>query len=251
MVELKVVTYNLNNSVQEKRILRNIQNLSSQGVNLFCLQEVRPARKRKFIGDLMLEKLGRNWQGEFLLNLKQNYDYGLAILWKSSDISPLKFQSISLPRIDRLTPFEKTIGLIQKNGVDYFQRGSLMGIFKFRNELIRVTNVHFDWRGGFNHRARQLRHLVQHIESQPFAGSEIICGDFNSIGFFSNSKQMKQVYKILGDAFTNSIPMFRSTTTHYQQLDHIFVKNLKIAQTQIHRMPGSDHFPVSAKLRVK
>ncbi len=251
MAELKIVSYNICDSIDEKNISDNIVNFANDGVNFFCLQEVRPAKEGKFIGDILLEKLGNEWQSEFFLSSDPtNSDYGLAMLWRKNAIESVRFQTLSFSKLNVLNLFEQLIEFAKGKKTQPIQRGSIIGTFIFAGKKVRITNVHLDWHGGMDHRIRQLERLVKYLKKEPAVDSEIICGDFNTVSFLGTNSQMQRIQSLLGKEFFNSIPEFQRTTTFYQHLDHIFARNMKLQQAKIKEVVGSDHFPIVASLTI-
>jgi endonuclease/exonuclease/phosphatase family metal-dependent hydrolase len=249
MAQLKLVSYNIDNSTQTDQIVKNIFELAKSGVNIFCLQEVRPSKSGEFIGKSLLDKLGSGWEGEFFLTTKpNNCDYGLGILWNSVYLKPVKFDTLSFFKLLQLDFHEQIFGLLRGEEITPIQRGSLIGTFKFDDRVIRISNVHMDWHGWVGHRTRQLQELLDFLKQKSATDAEIICGDFNSLGFFGYGQRLEKIKNILGSEFVNSFPEFRNTTTHYQHLDQIFVKNLKIHETDVLELPGSDHYPIQATI---
>ncbi|MFI5206315.1 MAG: hypothetical protein ACHQVK_05235, partial [Candidatus Paceibacterales bacterium] len=73
---------------------------------------------------------------------------------------------------------------------------------------------------------------------------------FNSLGFYKFHKtRAKKIQNLLGTGF-KSAPHKQATTNYLQTLDHIFVKNLAIADIKVLKYKGSDHFPLMAEIKV-
>ncbi|OGE80995.1 MAG: hypothetical protein A3E98_03760 [Candidatus Doudnabacteria bacterium RIFCSPHIGHO2_12_FULL_48_11] len=247
---LKLVSYNLHNSRNEREIVRNVLDFASAGVNLFCLQEVRLSKGGKFIGDAILSALGPGWNGNFFLSPEPFLkDYGLGIVWKS-EMDLVKFENLSFDTPANFGSYQRIINLLLRAGITPFQQryGSLIGTFKIGKTSLRISNLHIDWRGGLENRISQIKHLSNYLKEALVVDGEIICGDFNTLGFFENSKQVEMIHSLFGKEFINLFPDFRATTTHFQHLDHIFARNLKIHRSLVHEVDGSDHFPLLAEL---
>lgn len=249
MSDLKLVSYNICDSGQQEEIIDNLLDFSKQGVNMFCLQEVRRPKDGPFIGDSLLEKLGSGWQAEFFLSdSPASSDYGLGILWRSDVIKPVKFERLTFPSLDQLNGYEQLVELIQRKNADPIKRGALIGTFVMHGRNVKVSNLHLDWHGGFKHRFNQLRYLMDNLKSELPHG-EIICGDFNTVSFINTTKeQIQKINSLLGSEFTNAIPQFRPSTIFFQHLDHIFARNFGVKHAKIHARLGSDHYPVVALL---
>ena len=251
MPELKFVCYNILRSSRKEQIVANIKALAGQGVSLFALQEVRPPRRGAFIGDLILQELGAEWQAEYFLGAAYNSpDYGLGFVWRQPILQAQGFDLLSLPTLSKLGAYERYFERWFGDQSRPVQRGVLIGQFKFAGQLLRVSNVHADWHGGFGQRFRQLQHLANRLKTDPTAAAEIICGDFNTIGLARNGEQKRKIHALLGLEYTDLLPTFHRTTTHYQHLDHIFVRNLKKSDIAVHRLSGSDHYPILATVEL-
>ncbi|HEV8601128.1 MAG TPA: endonuclease/exonuclease/phosphatase family protein, partial [Patescibacteria group bacterium] len=185
---------------------------------------------------------------EFFLSEKPlSSDYGLAMLWRKSDMNQVKFDRLTFPGVGQLKPYEQFIEFIQRKNSDPIKRGALIGTFVLQDRTIRISNLHLDWHGGFEHRINQLKHLIDSLKPEPAHG-EIICGDFNTVSFMNTKEQIQKINSLLGSEFVNAIPQFRPSTIFLQHLDHIFARNLPVKHARIHAMLGSDHYPVTASM---
>lgn len=253
MGQLKIVTYNLHHVRKQDRLIRNILDMANDGAQIFCLQEVRAISGKNHFGERLLESLGDTWQAQFLLGENTN-DYGLGVVWNSSQLQMQAYQIIELPQLSQLTRLEYFIERYLLSGeTTPAKRAAQVIEFSFNDQSVRVINVHFDWHGGQTQRHAQIEHLVkslQQLASQSSLKGEIIGGDFNTIGFLRNQNQITPVQELLGESYQNLFPTFQLTTMHGQKLDYIFVKDLEVVQTAIHKKMGSDHFPVSATVKL-
>ncbi len=248
MGKVRLVSYNLNHSLHRSQLIENIVQMSKLGTNIFCFQEMRTSKKKSFIGDEILETLGSDWQGKFLLSYNSKNDYGLGIVWNAQDINLRAFQSIDLPVLKGLPRLQSMIEQYLLSGdASPVKRAANIATFDIDGKLFRVINLHIDWHGGQKHRLSQVKHLINYLQKD-VAETEIICGDFNTIGLFTNKKETESLQNLLGQDYIAAFPKFKLTTMHGQHLDHIFVRNCKVDSSEVHRMWGSDHFPVSASL---
>src|SRR6185369_6038122 len=228
MFQLKIVSYNIDNSVKTDLIVKNILELSAKGANIFCLQEVRPVKEGRFIGDIILEKLGSDWQAEFFMTAGySHFDNGLGFVWNKKQVTADKFETISFTKLNKLDVHEQVFEYVKGSVKQPIQRAGLIGHFTIQNQPVRISNVHLDWHGWSTHRMNQLAELLRHLKKAPL-GREVICGDFNTIGFFGLGGKLPTMKTLLGDEFVACFPKFVMTTSHFQHLDHIFVRNLKI-----------------------
>jgi endonuclease/exonuclease/phosphatase family metal-dependent hydrolase len=246
MSKIKLVTYNLDHSSLREDIAANICKLAASGVGIFCLQEVRAKKSEEFIGDYILQKLGPGWEAKFFLSFDSKNDYGLGLIWDNNSFQAEEIHEISFPMLKRLPWFTAYIERHYLSGdPSPVKRGGLIATFRQGSAIFRVSNIHLDWHGKFPQRFRQLGFLLAHLNKSP-VDTEIICGDFNTTGFFGNAWQIKKIQNLLGKDFINFIPEFTYTTDHHQHLDHIFARNIKSPSSEVLILAGSDHFPVLA-----
>jgi len=250
MSQITLASYNLNHGSNKVKLIANINYLATQGVDVFCLQEIRTGRHESFIGDDMLSALGPSWKAEFLLSYNSKNDYGLGVIWNADKLQLQHFQSIDLPTLQGIPRLQSIIEQYLLSGdASPVKRAANVALFKVDDAVIRIVNVHADWHGGMEHRLSQVKHLLEYLKSEPYH-AELICGDFNTIGLLSNKKQMTMLRDALGAEYVSAFPDFRLTTFHGQHLDHIFAKNCDFKRTQIYRIMGSDHFPVVAEVEL-
>lgn len=239
-----MVSYNLDHSSKREQLEKNIYNLSKENVEIFCFQEIRTSKTEEFIGDVFLKKLGPNWQGKFLISHDSKNDYGLGIIWNDDNLKLIDFENLDLPRLARLRPLESFIETHFLNGDPTpVKRAAQIFTFRRGEQTFRVSNIHMDWHGGVEHRFKQLEFVTSHLKSRGVA-AEIICGDLNTTGLFDNSPQIKKIQVLLGSEFVNLFPKFVHTTSHFQHLDHFFIRNFSPIFAKVYKMSGSDHFPL-------
>lgn len=248
---LNIVTYNIQHGTRAWEIIRNILAMAYKKVDVFCLQEVKKVPGKKFIIDELLWHLGPNWQA-------QHFNFGLCTVWNNNSVQALDFEELLLPKISNLQPYEKLFlklhAKFERNKVEKItapQRTALVGEFNIGGQRLRITNIHLDWHRGFKHRCSQLEYIRRHLKNKAGVDYEILCGDFNTIGFyrFVNGK-LKKVHNLLGQDFVHHLHK-KPTTNHFQMLDHVFVKNLALNKTEILKYSGSDHFPLLAEVKLQ
>lgn len=241
---LKIVTYNIQHGLKLQEIKNNLHLLSKQGVDIFCLQEIR----RSFMNEL-LAVLGQGWKHESFFAPDDGFDYNVCMIWKSSELEATGFNAIPLPKLDKLRGWQCLFEQVMRHDPTPIHRGALSGIFKKADKYFRITTIHFDWSGGMPHRACQARHLADQLVSENFSGSEVVCGDGNTIGLFPE-RSTSEIQTALGADFVNALPHFPATSTSTQSLDKIFVKGMTVLDARVLKLKGSDHFPVMASLKV-
>lgn len=247
--KLKIVTYNIHHGLKAEAITGNILDLAAKGVGVFCLQEIRKNEGEEFLLEALQKNLGPKWKADHFIKPGSN-DLGLCILWDGSILKAEGFETILLPKLPKLYFYERALEKIQRQYPRPVQRAALMGKFTLDGQLLRIINVHLDWQGGAKQRALQLKALHAYLATKPSVEKEILCGDFNTIGFYRFYKRrFKKVSAIVGQHFKTELHK-KPTTSYLETLDHIFVKNLNILKTEIIRCKGSDHFPLLAEIKI-
>lgn len=272
MRELNLVTYNIQHGINSDAIVKNICKLSRlHKVDIFCLQEAHKKKDCPFVADIIQEKLGHGWQIRCIIDDAKSYlNAGECFLWKSSELRLVKLRKLYLPHISNLSLIGKTI----RTGRKPTRRSALIGIFNISNIKVKIINLHLGWQGGVKHRLNQLNYLVHKSNNLGRFPAEIICGDFNTIGFPCLIKNQKQkINAILGPEFQensrylpwtcdmrsldNSVAFYglqksllKLGINFRQKLDYIFSKGFRSVKTRIEMMEGSDHFPIIASFRV-
>ncbi len=97
--KLRLATYNIRNGKSSKAVLRNLKKMETvEGVNLFCLQEVRQFGGKNFIVEEIREALGADWQLQYFIH-PDSFDLGLCMLWKTSEMELLDMEKLFLPKL--------------------------------------------------------------------------------------------------------------------------------------------------------
>jgi endonuclease/exonuclease/phosphatase family metal-dependent hydrolase len=247
---MKIVCYNIHMGLETEAIVKNIKDFAAQGVEVFCFQEFWKWMQPADLEVLLLAALGPDWQMEYVTPEPPLHDFGQCILWKKSVLEPVSFEQLPLPLLPKAKRWEKA--WISWLGFDTYivQRGALVGTFNWNNKRLRITVMHLDWQGSFKQRAAQLTYIKDYLAAQEAADFEIVCGDFNTLGVFNKAKQMERIANILGSEFSNTCSVMGETCRPLLHLDHIFVKNFRVNDFQIYKIPGSDHFPLFADLAI-
>lgn len=252
----KIATYNIQHGTNSDKIVANITTLAQSGINIFCLQEVRHHPNKTFIVDYLLNTLGENWKAEYLISSK-TFDLGLCTIWDSNKIECIKFDSVLLPKLGKIKLYEKLylklhrkIEKVDNKNINPETKAALIGEFNFKGKKIRITNTHLDWLGGVSQRGRQLEQIKDTLN--PYQGNifEVICGDFNTLGFYKfQNKIKKQINCLLCEGFVSAFEN-KPTTKSWQTMDHILVKNLEVIKSDILKLKGSDHYPLLAEIKI-
>lgn len=265
-----LATYNVFRGRRISAIVKNIEKLAAQGLDIICLQEMKHSPGKIFLGDILEKKLGSGWQMEYLLGLGDNL--GLAILWRVDRFDLKDKMEILLPRIRHYHPGRQITALRSLP----LQRGALsLRLFsKGAKREVRVTNVHLDFQGGVRHRTEQFSYLAESLRATASNSPEIICGDMNTLGLKPWRKvQTKYFSEILGDRFIEASRDIRKSwrvgsinplndlsrrprwldklcRQFGQRLDYIWSAGLQVSETGVLYAEGSDHYPVLAKFEI-
>ncbi len=266
---VKISTYNICKGKNHKTIVANVLGLAAAGGNVICLQELRRIPGRRFIGSEIESALGEEWAAEYFLE-SGHFDLGLAIFWKKCDFGDYpEFERVPLPTKRRIHLNKKPFAI--HHGI--IERRALIATFRAGAKLMRVSNIHLDFQGGFEHRLNQMRFFVEYLKRQPTADYEMVCGDLNTFGTLAVSRlQREHIKRLLGGGFVSVLPDTSRTwqlsaadplkrrmpfgeiwhnlgRTVRQRLDYVWVNGFDVLESRVVYVDGSDHFPITATLR--
>jgi len=262
---LKLISYNIECWLQEEKLKQNIQKWAKEGVNIFCLQEVRTVQNKPSFADALLKLLGPNWKAEYYSDPEfDSVGLALCTLWNSTVLNYQQSEKFLLPLVGKLNWWEWNLSLIirghlEKNSWFAFlthkleqlslKRGALVCTFNFGTSQLRVVNTHLDWAQGPKQRLSQVSYIASYLNSQPKVDYEIICGDFNTLGSLFNFKERsEQVRKLLPQGFYDSLNPIEITAKLFMRLDYVFVKGFKKYKAIVLPLSASDHKPLLAEL---
>lgn len=257
-IDLTVATYNVLHAYHRKQIEENIRTLINGGVDVLCIQEA----------ELPIEKLvPAHWGLRYFL--AEGRGCFLAITWDASKLTLQESKEIILPSLSRPGFTQKLTGYRAEN----IQRGALVAWFQLGDKSIQVINAHLAWEGGTRHRLDQLRFLLKNTHAIS-CDARVLMGDFNTfIPAALRRIQERKIEETLGKAWINVLPdlpwscdvshtdpqdgfeVFRVIlqTLHLKmrsRLDYIFAQNINVGHAKMLDLPGSDHRPLIATLRV-
>lgn len=272
--KLIFVTYNIQFSQHPEKIKENILKMAKMGTSVFCLQEVVCNYDKNFIVNVLLKKLGRDWDAIYNLGKeKSELGMGNCIIWNNKVLSLERKQKEFLPNSRVLAIHEKFFSWIVGGVTTPFQRRIIIGYFKLNNTFIRISNIHLDHNGGIKNRKKQLLYLINVLNKNKSVKHEIICGDFNSFDLLKNGREVIMQKEILGNQFIdisknsgwtadlNNIDiknggtffkfLIKSMHLHIRRkLDYIWVKNIVNYSCTKLLLKGSDHNPLIAYLDI-
>lgn len=266
-----IATYNIQGSNNPNAILQTIAQLVKNGVQVFCLQEIRSFPRKAFIGDILQKHLGKDWKLEcFLQKDKRSHELGLCILWNSNILQMQTVAKIFLPRLQKRTFTEFCEEKLLFTKKSFLQRKALVMNFTIGMKKIRITNVHLDWQGGPVHRKNQLEFLLDALRGKDSVEYEIVCGDFNTVKWPRVSDEKKYLSPVLGEKFIDvsaDIPWTANLNTFsfygilnnmingfikklhihiYNKIDYIWSCGLICSECKVFPAEGSDHIPLVA-----
>lgn len=272
--QFTVATYNIQFAVNSEKIINNIEQLAKEGVNIFCLQEIINIPNEVFIVEKILKRLGSKWKAAYHAGEEvSKLSIGTAILWNSEIFAFKQAEKILLPKIKKFDFHEKLFYKVIGEEAATLQRKALSCYFMVNQTEIRVTCVHVDNIGGPHHRMKQISYLTSKLKEMKTPQSEIICGDFNTFDLLKTSYERKLLQRKFGNDFIDALKGINWTSDIYmhdfprsnklipwliktfnihirRRLDYIWIKNLKLIETKKIIIPGSDHFPIVAKLEL-
>jgi endonuclease/exonuclease/phosphatase family metal-dependent hydrolase len=274
MKQLIVATYNIQSSLHPSQITKNILKMARKGVTVFCLQELVAYRDRPFIGDLLLKKLGKDWQAVYHLGQARSLlGMGNGIIWHTKTLTLKDHQKVLLPPSPPLAIHEKAFVWLAAGLTAPLRRRALIGRFRFNGKLVRITNLHLDFNGGTVQRVKQLKYLKNLLAHDNKNAREIICGDFNCLDLLNIGAEHRIYHQVLGDQYQDAservgwtgdlnkidssqgmklfarlIKIFRLQVR--RKIDYVWVKNVTVEECYKLAWSGSDHYPVLASLRI-
>jgi endonuclease/exonuclease/phosphatase family metal-dependent hydrolase len=272
--QLIVATYNIQFAINTTTIVNSIKKMTEKGVTVFCLQELVNIPN----DDLMkriLDALGSHWKASYHVGEEMSrLSIGTGIIWDSTKIQLVDERKILLPKLKKYAPHERLYYKLINVPPIPLQRRATVCSFLFNKAPLRITCVHVDNVGGPVQRRRQLKHLISVLKGSKTPPHEVICGDFNTFDLLRTGYEKQMIQKLLGKDFVDAsegagwtsdiynidfhdsvkiFPWFIKTfNVHIRsRLDYIWTKNFDVLSCEKQRLPGSDHFPLIAKLQLK
>lgn len=253
--QLRIVSWNINRGLCLSAV---IEFLSFVKADVVLLQEVDKNARRTGGLDIPRElslRLGLNYV--FALEfeeLSQRFNgspalHGQTTLsrWPISQARVLTFQNQSKfwrPRwwIPQFASTQRRLG----------GRIALISTITVGSREVVTYNVHLESRNGDDLRDRQLREVLEDASQQSMANPVIIGGDFNF-----DLRDTERLTQVEDAAFwiagTAEVPTKIVSLGESRAIDFILTsKELEVAASNVHRsVHASDHYPVSASLRLR
>lgn len=272
--QLRIATYNIQFGINTKKIIASIEKLALDGATIICIQEIIINTSQELIVDTILKRLGENWHASYHVGKENSrLSIGTCILWNSRFLEFINDEKILLPKLKAFDFHEKIFYKCIGVPAIPVQRKTTICYFKINKKVLRITNLHIDNVGGPLQRMKQITYLQSHLNKLRTPDYEVICGDFNTFDllrtgyertllqkkfgkdFVDASKDVGWTSDIYNIDFKTSIKFFpwiiKTFNIHIRsRLDYIWVKNLKVISCKKVILPGSDHYPVIADVKI-
>lgn len=286
---LHIATYNLLAGRHAERLLATITKVASRKPAIFVFQEVPKKNEKSSFLKEILHSLGPTFK-HITFFAPDEKDLGLTICWDSETVTLKKrsIKKVFFKPYTYSTREKFVQRFIVGLDSHPLKRRALSAVFEIYGKTIRITNVHLNIEGSWEKRQENLRQLVKVLDNQNVeVDTNIILGDFNTL-FFSrgNERQEQQILEqILNKKHRSGEPKFLDLTKAidytadaiaeytyptwinrplytimhalrlhaYRKLDYIWVKSKSVQTAMRAEMlhePGSDHFPIIAKLQL-
>jgi endonuclease/exonuclease/phosphatase family metal-dependent hydrolase len=272
---LTIATYNIQFAINAEKILANIEKMAKGGVAVFCLQEIINVRGEKFFIDKLLSRLGKNWKAAYHVGPEfSKLSIGTGIVWNTKILKFKREDKLLLPKLKNFDRLERLYYKVVGVHAIPLQRKVTICYFAYGKKTIRVTSIHIDNVGGPGHRMKQLSYLLATLHKHEVPDGEIICGDFNTFDLLKTGYEKLFMQKLFGDDFKDASRHagwtsdiynidFRTSMRFFpwliktfhihirRRLDYIWVKHMNIVSCRKLPIPGSDHYPLVARLKMK
>lgn len=256
---------------------KNIGSLKKIGgdFDIICLQEVNHSEDRVMARKLISGVLEKYKSIYYEHPSFGNY-VGFCTFWNEDKLNLISSSNMLLSEFKDKSPIHHRLIMSSKDS----RRGVLITDFITKSGIrMRVTNLHLDWRGHASHRIKQLSYIKDFNKTLAKVDFAIVCGDFNTIGpikLFGKKlykKRQNLIQQTLGSDYEITLPeedwtqdgltsieskltfskiqkmLSKMGMHYYQKLDYIFTKGFKVIHSEVLRIEGSDHYPVTAKLK--
>lgn len=280
---LRLVTYNLQRGIHYDLIRHHLATLSRlREADVIAVQEALvPVGGANTLARLAADLDGEyGWTYRTVMSYPDK-EYGNGFLFRPT-VTPEVGLSVPLPQVERLS----WVARLKTEGGVPDTKSAYLQVFKTGGRRVRLVSLHLDFAGGADHRVRQLSHLLQVLEQRALtdaAAADVICGDFNTSGYYRSVTAQKATRRVLDVArvqgfadCSSSVPwtsdLFSSVDPadparrllqvgqavglrYRQKLDHVLGKGvrslgsaIRVRATGRDHLPGSDHVPVAVEL---
>jgi endonuclease/exonuclease/phosphatase family metal-dependent hydrolase len=227
MPMISVLSYNVHFGKRLEKIIYWL--LQKQTYDIICFQEFPKHAIQTFLRAFSTATYGYRF-APFLL--RRGKTYGELTVFRKSKLNLIRSTTVFLG-INR----GERVMLRAR-----IPRTSLITVFKFKNKIITVVNIHLV-NVAFNAlRYKQITKIVDKLNLH--ITSSVLVGDFNLPSLFGRKKLFA-----LMDKNGYSMQKKRLSTHHFvgikHQMDYIFWKECSVLNLSVERVKFSDHYPVT------
>lgn len=233
---LKIITYNIYSGKEVAKIAEWLKSADAK-YDILCFQEFPKDAIETF-----LKSFPKNYQYEYAKSFEtQGKEFGELTIFNANILKLLYTEIVPLGK----EPLFKFV----KFNVD---RTSLITMFCYQKKEITIANSHLTWFAFNTYRISQIKKIIDRVSNLKCPA--IILGDFNYSSHFGKKRLIKYMKKnnfqiALDNVITHTIkPLYKRIPLRLfrHQLDYVFYKECKVGNTQILRVPFSDHMPTAS-----
>lgn len=228
---LRVVTYNIHFG---KRLLDIISWIDHQTTpDIICLQEFPAVHRTTFY-----RSLPRSWGHRFTKSfMYRKKIYGIVTLFRRKKLRVVQTKTLLMG----VHPMEKSL---LRNPME---KSCLLTTFRSGRKTITVANTHLVFLAANRSRYKQIRMIADHLV--PYHHSLIITGDFNIASVRSKNALISYMGKFGFRTIAKRLSTYRLALWKYQ-VDYVFVKRATLSSLTSQRVRFSDHYPITASIRL-
>jgi endonuclease/exonuclease/phosphatase family metal-dependent hydrolase len=229
---VRLITYNIHFG---KRLIDIITWINRQpDADIICLQEFPAAFLITFYRSLTRGIWGHRFTKSFLLRKKT---YGLVTVYRRKKLRLAETKTL-LMGINRME--KSLLG-------NPMEKSCLLTTFRVGRKTITVANTHLVFLAANRSRYKQIRMITDHLE--PHRNPLVITGDFNIPSVRAKNTLIRYMEKFGFRTIVKRLSTYRFVVWRYQ-LDYVFVKRCTLASLTLERTRFSDHYPVTADIRL-
>ena len=127
------------------------------------------------------------------------------------------------------------------------EKSCLMTTFRTGRKKVTIANTHLVFLAANRSRYKQIHLITNHLTA--YRHPLVVTGDFNIPSVFANNKLISYMKTIGFQTIAKRLSTYRLALWRYQ-LDYVFVKHCSLASLALDRIRLSDHYPVTAIIRL-
>lgn len=219
----RLLSYNIQRGLHCERLLRLFDEAPAfREADVIAIQEASFRKDGRNVLDALAEVLSPEhaWTYRTVMTYPDK-EYGNGFVFRR-DLGIVDSYSVPLPQVPRLKWHEKR----KTEGGAPDTKSAFVQGFSLAGRCVRIANVHLDFSGGSVHRHGQLNHLLLEMAARgesPGDGLEIICGDFNTVGYHGSSRSRRNTSRVLDSAisrgFVEAVPEVNYTSDLFGSID--------------------------------